>query len=738
MIVSNAVNVSRRDFLRSAGALGFAVLAGGTVQAWHGTARSQEAESISANAWVRIDRDDVVTIRFASTEMGQGVMTSLPMILAEELDADWTRVKVEQVDQGPQAIFGNPQTGGLLFTAGSSSVAGYFDIMRRAGAGARRILVHSAAAAWNVAASEVTTQPGVVIHTPSGRQMRFGQVAALPRIVSDVPEITDADLKPRSAYRLIGTNPGRRDIPGKTLGDPVYSIDVRLPGMVYAAQLHAPVEGKAPVTIADSDAKALDGVVDVIRLNGSVAVLAERWETALRARDLLKVEWTNTSPFRSANSAADLAATVTAVNDAARPATAWEARGDAVAALKGSQLRRIESNFTTEHTYHGQMEPLNAIAAVDPDGKGAEVWLGTQSQSISIAAAAQALQTTPDRIRFHAMQMGGAFGRRTFFARDNLHDALLLSRQVRRPVKLMWTREDDVKNGWLRPATAHKIEAALDANGKVVAFRHRVASPSILAFAAPSRWQHARNRDVLVMEGTETLDYDIPDFLAEHVILDRRTRVSAWRGIGWGPNCFARECFIDELAEAAKSDPVAFRQRLLAKSPRGRAVLDAVVAMSDFGKPPPGRAHGISFAGYKTTIGAGVAEISIERGSGQIRVHRFWAAVDPGIAIHPDNLVAQTEGGIVFGLSGSLKERITVERGEIQQNNFYDYEPLRINEIPEIAVRIVESGAAPSGAGEIGVPMTGAAIANAVYALTGKRARNMPFTPDRIKDLLNA
>jgi isoquinoline 1-oxidoreductase beta subunit len=736
--VKQSVNVSRRDFLRSAGALSFAVLAGGAVQAVRGHPDSSQAGGIAANAWVSIGRDDEVTIRFAATEMGQGVMTSLPMILAEELDADWAKVRVEQVDQGPQAIFGNPHTGGLLFTAGSSSVAGYFDIMRRAGAGARRILVYSAAGAWKVPPSEVRTEPGVVIHAPSGRKMRFGEVAALPAIVSDVPAITDADLKPRSAYRLIGTNPGRRDIPGKTRGEPVYSMDLRLPGMVYAAQLLSPVEGESPVAVVDSQARALAGVVDVVRLKNSVAVLAERWETALQGRDLLKVEWSRTSRFRSADSAADLAATVTAVKDAARPATAWESRGDAAAALKQTGQRRFESVFTTEYTYHGQMEPLNAIAAVDADGKGAEVWLGTQSQSVSIAAAAQALQTTPDRIRFHAMQMGGAFGRRTFFARDNLHDALVLSRQIKRPVKLIWTREDDVKNGWLRPVTAHKLEAALGADGKVVAFHHRVASPSILAFAAPSRWENARNRDVLVMEGTESTDYDIPDFVADHVILERRTRVSAWRGIGWGPNCFARECFIDELAEAAKSDPVAFRQRLLAKSPRARAVLDAVVAMSGFGKPPEGRAHGLSFAGYKTTIGAGVAEISLDRKSGQIRVHRFWAAVDPGIAIHPQNLVAQTEGGIVFGLSGALKERITVERGEIQQNNYYDYEVLRVNEIPEITVRIVESGAAPSGAGEIGVPMTGAAIANAVYALTGKRLRAMPFTPERINDLLNA
>jgi isoquinoline 1-oxidoreductase beta subunit len=736
MIMTTSTQLSRRGFLGSVGALSFAVMASGTVKVLQGEALAQDAGGLSANAWVSIGRDDQVAIRFGSTEMGQGVMTSLPMILAEELDADWSKVIVEQVHQGAESVYGNPGTGGLLFTAGSSSIAGYFNIMRRAGVGARRILIHSAAAEWNVPAAEVTTEPGVVLHLASGRRLTFGEVTALRKIVTDVPEITAADLKPRSAYRLIGSYLGRRDIPGKTRGEAIYSIDVRVPGMVYAAQLLAPVEGETPTAVVESEARAVPGVIDVVRLRNSVAVVAERWETALKARDLLKVKWSTTSPFRSADSEIDLAAAVAAANDTARQATPWQARGNAVAALTAGRI--FEVDYTTEQTYHAQMEPLNAVASVDSDGKGAEVWLGTQSQSVSIAAAAQTLETTPNRIRFHAMQMGGAFGRRTFFARDNLHDALLLSRQVKRPVKLMWTREDDVKNGWLRPLTAHKIQAALNDKGQVVAFRHRVASPSILEFAAPPRWARANNRDVLVMEGTESVDYDIPNCLAEHVIIARRSRVCAWRGIGWVPNLFARECFIDELAEAANSDPVTFRQRLLEKSPRGRKVLDELVAMSNFGNAPQGRAHGISFAGYKTTIGAGVAEISMHRQSGQIRVHRFWAVVDPGIAIHPQNLEAQTEGGIIFGLSGLLKERATIAQGEIQQNNFYDYEPLRLNEIPEVAVRIVESGAAPSGAGEIGVPMTGAAVANAFHALTGKRLRAMPFTPERIKALLEA
>jgi isoquinoline 1-oxidoreductase beta subunit len=728
----------RRGLIGAAGILGFAFLANGRLQVNRGEALAQPGNALAANAWVSIHPGGEVTIRFGSTEMGQGVSTSLPMILAEELDADWSKVQVEQVDQGPGNVFGNPRTGNILYTAGSSSVEGYFDIMRRAGAEARRVLVHSAALAWRVRPEEVTTEPGVVLHRPSGRRLDYGAVAALPRIVTDLPAITEADFKPRSAYRLIGTNPGRRDIPGKTRGETLYSIDVRLPGMLHAALLLPPVEGESPLRVSDARVRAVPGVAAVVPMPHAVAVLAERWEVALGARDLLEVEWSTTSPFRTANSEHDLAETAKAAGDLGRAGTAWEARGNAVGILAAAGGQVVEAEYTTEHTYHAQMEPLAAVASVDTDGKGAEVWLGTQSQTVSIAAAAQALETTPDRIRFHAMQMGGAFGRRTFFARDILRDALILSREVRRPVKLTWTREDDLRNGWFRPATAHRLQAVLGEGGKVVAMRHRVASPSIFAFAAPQRWEGANNRDLLVMEGTESTDYAIPDFLAEHVILERRARVSAWRGIGWGPNCFAREGFIDELAAAAGTDPVAFRRQLLANSPRGRAVLDAVVAMSDFGHPAPGRAHGISFAGYKTTFGAGVAEVSVDAASGQIRVHRFWAAVDPGIAIHPRNLEAQAEGGIIFGLSGLLKERISILGGEVQQSNFHDYEPIRMHEIPEVQVRIVESGAAPSGAGEIGVPMTGAAVANAVHALTGKRLRHMPFTPERVKQLLES
>ncbi|MFN3460761.1 MAG: molybdopterin cofactor-binding domain-containing protein [Oceanibaculum sp.] len=720
---------TRRSFLAGSGTLAFALLAGGGVSVIRSAAAEPAAADIrDINGWVVIGRDGSILIRFGAAEMGQGVNTSLPMIVAEELDADWSTVKAEQVSMDPDGIFGNPGFGGILFAAGSSSLEGYFQHLRRAGATARRVLIHSAAVHWGVDPGQVTTEPGVLVNAASGTRMTYGEVTALPEVITDVPAVTDAELKPRKNWRIIGTDPGRLDIPGKTRGAALYSIDVRLPGMLYAAQLRAPVEGETPVTVSDRAARDLPGVVQIVKLANSVAVLAESWEAALAARDLLGVTWSENSEFRHYSSDRELEELAEAVDDTSRPAFAWESRGDAATAL-AQGTRKHSATYSTTHLYHAQMEPLNAVASVDEDGKGAEVWLGTQSQTVSIGVATAVLGTTPDRIRFHAMQMGGAFGRRTVFARDLLRDALLLSRAAGRPVKLMWTREDDVKNGWLRPATVHRLEATLDADGAVTAMRHRVASPSILQFAFPQRWNPETGRDILVMEGTESTDYAIPDFRAEHVITPRRCRVSAWRGIGWAPNCFARECFIDELAEQAGSDPVAFRRKLLRDSPRGLAVLDAVVAMSGFGQAPQGRAHGLSFAGYKETRGAGVAEVSVE--NGRFRVHRFWAAVDPGFAVHPDALRAQVEGGILFGLSSLMRERASFTDGMIDQSNFYDYEPIRIGDIPEIEVRIVESDSAPSGAGEIGVPMTGAAVANAIKLLTGTRPTQMPFELDR-------
>lgn len=717
------LNATRRGFLMGSGALSFALLTTGGVAVLPSAAGAQPLLDGKVNAWVTITPDNRVTIKFGSAEMGQGVSTSLPMIVAEELDADWSTVSSEQVSTDPEGVYGNPMAGGILFAAGSSSVEGYYTYLRQAGAQARQILIQIAAAHWGVPAEEVTTRRGTLHHDPSGSSMTYGEVAALPEPAWPSGEMAEAELKPRTDWTIMGTDVERLDIPAKTTGATEYSIDVDLPEMVHAALLLPPVEGETPTLNSDTAARAVDGVVDVIVMDHAVAVLARSFPAALAGRDALDVSWTETSPFRNVNSEDELIVLAEAADDMSADAVVWETRGDGQADFTAADV--VTASYTTEHVYHAQMEPLNAVASVDADGVGAEIWLGTQSQTASIMIAAAVLGSTPDRIRFHAMQMGGAFGRRTVFAREQMRDALLLSRASGRPVKVVWTREDDVKNGWLRPATVHRLDAVLDAEGYPTALRHRVASPSIFQFAMPDRWNPDTRRDLLVMEGAESSDYAFGAFQAEHVLVPRQSRLSAWRGIGWAPNCFARECFLDELAERAGSDPVSYRRRLLAGSPRALAVLDAAVEMSGFGNAPEGRAHGLAFAGYKKTLATGVAEVSYE--GDQLRVYRFWAAIDPGIVIHPQAYRAQVEGGILFGLSSVLRERSTFSGGQIDQSNFYDYEPIRISEIPEMEVQFVDSGEPPSGGGEIGVPMTAPAIANAVSKLTGAVQRHLPF-----------
>lgn len=714
---------TRRGFLKGTGTLSFAFLSSGSVAILGRSAGAQSMPVGQINAWVTITPDDRVTIMFGGAEMGQGASTALPMIIAEELDADWSTVTSKQVRNDLAGVYGNPAIGGILYTAGSYTVEGYFPGLRQAGAQARQILSQMAAAHWGVPAEEVTTRQGAVLHEVSGRTMRYGEVVALPEPITTVGEVAEDSLKPRSEWTIIGTDVDRLDIPAKTTGATIYSIDIDVPDMVHAVQLLAPVEGETPTIHSDAAARAVDGVIDVIALQNSVAVLAQSFWAAVAGRDALDVTWSETSPFRDADSEVELQSLATVVDDMTADAVVWESRGDEAADYVAGNV--ISAHYTTEHVYHAQMEPLNAVAAVDEDGLGAEVWIGTQSQTVSVAVAAAVLGTTSDRIRLHALQMGGAFGRRTWFAREMLRDTLILSRAVGRPVKLVWTREDDVKQGWLRAATVHRLDAILDDSGALTAVRHRIAAPSTFQFVQPDRWNSGVGRDPLIMEGSESRDYNIPNFRAEHLLVPRVSRLSAWRGIGWGPVCFARECFIDELAAQAGTNPVGFRRRLLANSPRALDVFEAAVSMSGFGNAPEGRAHGIAFAGYKSSFASGVAEVSYE--GERLRVHRFWAAVDSGTVIHPQSYLSQVEGGILFGLSSVLAERSSFTEGQIDQSNFYDYEPIRMYEVPEIDVQIIDSGNPPSGGGEIGVPMAAPAIANALRALTGTGPDRLPF-----------
>ena len=720
--------VSRRRFLGGAAVLTFVVGAAGLVRVSRGTASA--AGPLQPNVWVTIAADDRITIVFPSTEMGQGSSTALPLILAEELDADWDRVAVQQLDRDDRT-FGNPLFGNVLYTAGSTAVSAYFDPLRRAGAQARQVLLRAAAAHWSVGIDDLTTEPSVVVDAGRGRRLRYGEIAALTDVPLDVVEISDRDLKLPSAFRLIGRDVPRRDVPAKSTGAERYAIDVRVPGMLYAAVLRAPVEGTGPDAIDESGLAAVPGVVRTVRLPDGVAVVAERLEAAFAGRDRLAVTWTAAGEAALVDSDATLAVYAEAAADPTRPGAAWRTVGDAAAAIAGA-ARVVQADYLSDYAYHAQMEPMATVAAVDPDGRGAEVWAATQTQTLTMRTITDVLRTSPDRIRLHMITMGGSFGRRTALMQEYVRDALLASRATGRPVKAVWTREDDVKYGAFRPAAAQRLRAGLTPDGRLSGWHHRVATPSVIAYFNPLRWAQVAPNDIISLRGAESQFYGVPDLLAEHVITERQARIAPWRAIGASYTSFAAEAFMDEVAEAAGVDPLAFRLRLLADNPRGRRLLERVADMAGWGRPPGETALGLAFAGYGDSLAAGIAEVAVDRDRGTIAVLRFWAAVDAGLIIAPDNALAQIEGGIVYGLSGALKERITLRSGEVDQNNFYDYEILRANETPEIVVHLERGEDRPTGIGEVGTPMTGAAVANGFYALTGRRLRHMPFTPERV------
>ena len=726
-----AAGVSRRGFLAAGAALTFAIGAGGVIAiARNGAAAAGSGDALQANAWVRIDATNRVTIVFPSTEMGQGSSTALPLVLAEELDADWDLVQIEQLDRDDRA-FGNPIFGGVLYTAGSTGVYGYFDSLRKAGAQTRRLLMQMAASEWSVPLSSVTTEPGRVVHEETGRRLSYGEIAALPVEPRAIPEIAEADLKPRSAYRLIGQPVPRRDIPAKSDGSERFAIDVRVPGMVYATVLRSPVEGETALAIDDGETLAVPGVLQTLPLPDGVAVIAERLEAALAGKERLSVTWSETAPARRFDSEADLAAYRAAAGDSGREGVVWRGTGDAAAAIAAA-ARVVEADYLSDYAYHAQMEPMAAVVAVESDGRGAEVWAATQTQSWTMRTITEVLDTTPARVRLHMMTMGGSFGRRTALTQEYLRDALLASKAVGRPVKVVWSREDDVKHGWFRPAAAQRLRAGLTADGRLSGWHHRVATPSVIAYFNPLRWGQVEPSDIISMRGAENKFYGIGDLLAEHVVTERGARLAPWRAIGASYTSFASEAFMDELAEAAGTDPLSFRLALLDENPRGRQLLERVAEMAGWGRPAGETALGLSFAGYGDSMAAGIAEVMVDRDSGGISVRRFWAAVDAGLIVAPDNAQAQVEGGIVFGLSSALKERITISGGEVAQSNFYDYEILRANEVPEIDIHLQVSEGPPTGIGEVGTPMVAAAIANGFHALTGKRLRHLPFTPERV------
>ena len=734
-----AVRLSRRAFLATTGGVSIAVAFGGLAS----EAPAAAAAALKPNAWVTIGGDGIVTIMAPSAEMGQGVMTALPALLADEMDADWSKVRVVQ-SASDMKSFGNPGFGGMQATGASRTTQGYFMPLRLAGAQARKVLVATAAAQWKVPESEITTEPGMAVHAASKRKIGYGELAKRAKVAGDMPKVAESDLKPMDKWRYIGKDVPRVDVPAKVNGKAIFGIDVQLPNMLYAAILRAPVQGEKPEKVDDSAAKAVKGVVAVAPLPYGVAVIGTTVEATKTGKAALKVEWSKTALARSYDSDKVAADYLAVARDEKKEGVLVHKHGDIAKELAGA-AKVITAEFTTAHVAHATMEPMNATARF-ADGKF-EVWAPTQAASLIQLVGAHVFKTTPDKITVHTTFLGGGFGRR--FELDFAFDAMGLAMATGgKPIKVIWSREDDIQNDKYRPLTAQLFKVALDAQGNCLGWHHRMVGESIFARAIPDAFKAAKGRDAPFDDGSEVV-YALPahqiDFLREQ----RGVEVGFWRAVGSGYTKFAIEVLVDELAREKKMDPLAYRIELLQKTPRAAAVLRAAAEMAGWGKPREGgRVLGIAYSDFAPEAPidtpsrnhcAQVAEVSFNRDTGEVRVHNVWCAVDPGIAVQPKIIEAQIESAIIYGISHALYEQITIKGGEVQQSNFHDYRVLRQEEAPDIHVKIMPTlKDPPSGIGEVGLPPIAPAIANAIAGATGAKFRHLPMTPERVKAALKA
>jgi isoquinoline 1-oxidoreductase beta subunit len=588
-----------------------------------------------------------------------------------------------------------------------------------------------------VPAVELTTDTGFVIHAKTNQRISYGDVAKFATIPAELPKVNDSDLKKPAQFKLIGRSDiGRTDVISKTNGTAQYGIDVSVPDMVYATVLESPMEGAKAENVNSDEALAIPGVTRVIPLPFGVAVIGNSVHATQLARNVLKqkVTWNTSgaiaSKFDSEKAKKEYADK--GIDPNAKTMDAFK-RGDSSTAMVNAK-QTLEATYWTEHCYHAQLEPMNCIARINPDGQSAEIWTGTQFAFLGTVAASGVLKTTPDKIKINQQLIGGGFGRR--ITPDIIAQSVVLANVTKQTVKLLLTREDDMAAARPRPMTHHVMRAGLDETGNLVGWRHRLVAENVDAIASPPRFQATGGRDYIGWNGIDLPHYNIENATAESVREIRGMRVHAFRGIGAGHNKFAIECFLDEVAHAKKTDPLAMRLQLTQHDARANAVLREVAKMSDWKRKRNGRGLGIAFSDYHGTLAAGVVEVSLNRQTGKIKVHNMWLAVDTGLVIQPVNVLAQLEGAAVFGLSVALIEELTIKDGAPVQSNFNDYPVLRMSDMPEIHTKIVKSDAAPTGMGEIGVLPVAPAIANAVFQLTGKRLRALPMSPQRVKTAL--
>jgi isoquinoline 1-oxidoreductase beta subunit len=694
--LSNAA-IGRRSFLQSA--------AGGLLIGFQ-LSRSAKSAAAAAtdtklNAWVHVGSDDSITLFIHKAEMGQGTVTSLSMLLAEELECDWKKVHTEF--PGIDRAFGNQ---GVV---GSQSIRGNYQSLRQAGASAREMLIQAAAQKWSVDRAQLRAENSVVTNAATGAHATYGELADA---AGKLTPPTGIPLKDPSQFKIIGQPRKRLDTPAKVNGTAKFGLDARVPDMLHAVVTRCPVFGGKVASFDATKAKAMPGVKHVVQIPSGVAVVADNTWNAIQARKALEIQW-DEGPHANVNSA-DIRKEWAALSD--QPGAVGRQDGDAAASLAGA-AKKIEAVYEAPYLAHAPMEPLNSVAHVRADR--CEVWTSTQGQSTAHQDAVRITGLRPEQVQVYTEYMGGGFGRRA--RSDYIGDSVEISKALGIPVQVTWTREDDTQQDTYRPASYTRFWGGLDANGAPVAIHSRIVCPP---------FGGVRNGIAgTAIEGIRDTPYQVPNFLVDYHAADPGIPVSYWRSVGYSQNTFFAEGFFDELAVAAGKDPFEFRRGLLPKGSRPLGVLELAAEKAGWGTAlPKGHGRGIALVNNIGSFTAQVAEVSVE--AGKLRVHRVVCAVDCGQPVNPAGIEQQIQSGIVYGLSAAMKGAITIDRGRVQQSNFHQYDVLRMDEMPKVEVHIVASHAAPGGIGEASVPPIAAAVGNAIFAATGKRIRRLPIRPE--------
>jgi isoquinoline 1-oxidoreductase beta subunit len=703
--------LDRRRFLRSVAAVGGTLALGFDIP--FGPAEAADGAP-EITAWIVIEPDETVIIRVAKSEMGQGISTALPMLVAEELECDWSKVKAEFVP--PQENRRRNRAWGNMSTGASRSVSSSQDQLRKAGATARQMLIAAAAAGWNVAATECIAANGIISHRPSGRTITFGRIAAATAAIAPPAQVA---LKDPKDWKLIGTPQRRLDVADKVTGTPIYASDVRLPNMLHATILQCPVFGGTLKSVDESGIAGIKGVRRVIKFPEAVVVVADGWWHARKAANALRVTW-DLGDNANISSAAIQESIRTGLSGA--DARLGRSDGDVDRAL-ALAARRVEADYEVPFLGHATLEPQTCTAHVTADV--VEVWAPTQDGETALAVAASAAGVPPTKVVIHKMTLGCGFGRRGIF-QDFVRQAVLIAKEMGQPVKLIWSREEDTRHDFYRPVAAARMTAGLDADGRLIAWKVRISGQSIMVALAPQVMRVGVDRNFL--QGLlEDMPYVVPNYAVDYAMRNTHVPVGVWRSVNHSQNGFFKESFLDEVARAAGTDPYLFRRALLATKPKHLAVLDAAAKAAGWGSPtPPGVFRGIAHHESQGSVCAQVVEASVDAGGG-LRVHRVVSAIDAGHVVNPLSVELQTESAIVSALSAALHGEISIEGGRVEQSNFHDYQVLRLAEMPRVETVIASSGGFWGGVGETPVPPLAPALCNAILAATGKRIRSLPL-----------